>query len=174
LLFAAITWVGIQRLGYTEFAEVNSALKRFVHQRRIIQNNIVGRRLADDFRTAQSVAEAWRLLRSAARQLGFSYVELRVGPQNRESADAPESSRYAQHLCPVPQCASVGETSFAVALRGSGGLLGEVIFSRLPTAPPLHSELPLLISAVASGLPRVLEIGLAPAQGCHANWTKGL
>lgn len=156
VLFAVVTWIAIQALGYTEFAEVNSALRRFVSQRRIIQNSIVSRRLADDFLTAQSVPEAWRLLRSAARRLGFSYVELRLNSA-AGSADAPENDRYAQQLSPESRREKASETSFAVALTGKKEPLGEVIFRRALAAPPMHSELPLLISAVARGLPRVLE-----------------
>ncbi len=67
LLLAAVTWVGIQRLGYSEFAEINSALKRFVNQRRIIQNSIVSRKLADDLRFVHSRDEAWPLLRECGQ-----------------------------------------------------------------------------------------------------------
>jgi hypothetical protein len=44
---------------------------------------------------------------------------------------------------------------------GTRGELGEVVFSRPTAAAPLHSELPLLISAVALGLPPLLEGGTA-------------
>jgi hypothetical protein len=144
------------RATVTAFTEINRAFKRFVHQRRIIRNRIITRRLADDLLAAQSVDEAWPLLRRAARQLGFSYVELK-GRRNGDCADAIETGRYAQHLCPETQSAS--ETSIAVALTSARGALGWLILSRSATAVPLESELPLLINAVAYGLPRVLENG---------------
>jgi UDP-N-acetylmuramyl pentapeptide phosphotransferase/UDP-N-acetylglucosamine-1-phosphate transferase len=154
LLLAAVTWVGIQRLGYTEFAEVNSALKRFVHQRRIIRNGIISRRLADDLCTATSVNEAWHLLKATAEQLGFSYVALKLNSQDHDD-DGIQGGRYAKRLGRRLEVET--ETSFAVAITGPNGQLGEVVLSRSSEAEPLHSELPLLISAVAHGLPRVLQ-----------------
>ena len=116
LFLAAVTWVGIQRLGYSEFAEINSALKRFVNQRRIIQNGIVSRKLADELRFVHSQDEAWLLLKSAARQLGFSYVELKVNSRNGVNDNTPDRGRYAQHLCPSSHSGSGSDTSFAVTL----------------------------------------------------------
>jgi hypothetical protein len=161
LFLGAVTWVGIQRLGYTEFAEVNSALKRFVHQRQIIRNSILSRRLDVNLCAATSVSQAWRLLKSAAEQLGFSYVELKVDSFGDDRPDAFEpdavlGGRYVKRFSTAPNAGET-ETSFAVALATSKGRLGEVRFSRTSAAAPLHSELPLLIGAVAHGLPRVLE-----------------
>ena len=156
LLLAAITWVGIQRLGYSEFAEINSALKRFVNQREIIRNSIVSRKLADDLRFVHSRDEAWPLIKSAAGQLGFSCVELRVRQHEGDGGVAVGDRAYLRKSY-RSRPESARETSFAVALTGTGGELGEVVFSRAADAPPLHSELPLLISAVADGLPRILE-----------------
>jgi UDP-GlcNAc:undecaprenyl-phosphate GlcNAc-1-phosphate transferase len=166
LFLAAVTWVGIQRLGYTEFAEVNSALKRFVHQRRIIRNSIISRRLGDNLSAATSVSQAWRLLKSAAEQLGFSYIELKINAYGDDVPDAFEpdamhGGRYAKRLDPQARPGEI-ETSFAVPLTSSKGQLGEVLFSRSSAAEPQHSELPLLISAVANGLPRVLEKACEP------------
>jgi len=155
LFLAAVTWVAIQRLGYSEFAELNSALKRFVNQRRIIQNSIVSRKLADDLKNAHSEEEAWTLVRRAARQLGFSSVELNV------ETGASDPKTYSQQLSAVLPSGG-GETSFAVSLNGTRGALGQVRFSRALAAPPLHSELPLLINAVAQGLPPLLERRLPP------------
>ena len=150
------TALAIDRLGYSEFAEINGALRRVVSQRRIIQNGIVCRRLADDLAEAPSIREAWSILRRAARQLGFSYVELRLRRRADADDDVP-TPRYAQRLAPASESGDVRETTFAVALTGKGGTPGQVVFSRLATAQPLHSELPLLISAVAESLPQVIE-----------------
>lgn len=155
LFLAAVTWVAIQRLGYSEFAELSSALKRFVNQRRIIQNSIVSRKLADDLKNAHTEEEAWTLVRRAARQLGFSSVELNV------ETGASDPKTYSQQLGAVLPSGG-GETSFAVSLNGTRGALGQVRFSRALAAPPLHSELPLLINAVAQGLPPLLERRLPP------------
>ena len=156
LFLAAVTWIAIQRLGYSEFAELNSALKRFVNQRRIIQNSIVSRKLADDLRLIHSPDEAWPLLKKAARQLAFSNLEFRIWPLNDGREISEEPTSYSQRLAVAAD--EVGdETSFSVALMAGGRELGEVVFSRPTAAAPLHSELPLLISAVAQGLPPLLQ-----------------
>ena len=46
--FFVLIVLAIQRLGYTEFAEINGALRRTVFQRQIIQNGIICRKLATD------------------------------------------------------------------------------------------------------------------------------
>ena len=152
--FFALTVVAIQRLGYSEFAEINGALKRFVHQRQIMQNGIICRKLASDLGSAKSLGDAWSVLKTAARQLGFSYVELVLSPH--ANADQALLSRYAERLLPRPGSAQPRETTFAVSLS-CGHASGQVVFSRSSAAAPLHSELPLLISAVAETLPRVID-----------------
>lgn len=152
--FFAVTVLAIQQLGYTEFAEINGALKRFVQQRKIIENGIICRTLAGDLTKAASIGDAWSILKSAARRLGFSYVELTLHPPG--DADEPVR-RYAERLMPAPGSAQPPETTFAVALTGRGHAPGQVVFSRSTWAPPLHSELPLLINAVADCLPGVIE-----------------
>ncbi len=155
LSFFAVTVIAIQQLGSTEFAEINGALRRFVLQRKIIENGIICRTLATHLTNASSLGEAWPALRSAARRLGFSYVELTLHP--RPGADDTSLPRYAERLMPAPGSAQPPETTFAVALAGRRPTPGQVVFSRSTAAPPLHSELPLLINAVAECLPGVIE-----------------
>jgi hypothetical protein len=131
------------------------ALRRFVLQRQIIQNGITCRKLAADLSTAASTGEAWSALKHAAAKLGFSYVEWTIHPRMRGSDDAP-AQRFAERLLPPPGSTQRRETTFAVALAGRGAS-GQVVFSRSTAAEPLHSELPLLINAVAEHLPRVIE-----------------
>jgi UDP-N-acetylmuramyl pentapeptide phosphotransferase/UDP-N-acetylglucosamine-1-phosphate transferase len=165
--FFALTVLAIQRLGYTEFAEINGALKRFVLQRQIIQNGIVCRRLATDLAAAPSIAGAWSILKSAARRLGFSYVELTLHPRTSDAAHTA-LPRYEERLQPAPGSAHPPETTFAVALTAASAS-GQVVFSRSVGAAPLHSELPLLISAVAENLPRVIERQLRQAVSLRQN-----
>ncbi len=154
LSFFALTVVAIQRLGYSEFAEINGALKRFVNQRQIMQNGVICRTLAGDLANAATLGDAWSVLKTAAQQLGFSYVELTLNP--RTGTDEALLPRYAERLLPRPGSAQPRETTFAVALVGRQAA-GQVVFSRPSAATPLHSELPLLISAVAETLPRVID-----------------
>ena len=153
--FFAFTVLALQRLRYTEFAEINGALKRLVHQRQIIQHGIICRTLATDLANVSSIDDGWSILRRAARQLGFSYVELTLHARTLSADDAP-LPRYAERLLTPPGSAQPPETTFAVALTG-GRASGQVVFSRSTAASPLHSELPLLISAVAEHLPNVID-----------------
>ena len=160
--FCALTVLAIQRLGYSEFAEINGALKRFVHQRQIMQNGVICRKLAGDLANAASLADAWTALKTAAEQLGFSYVELTLKSSN--GAHEAPFPHYAERLLPRPGSAQPRETTFAVSLA-SRQARGQVIFSRSTAATPLHSELPLLINAVAEILPRAIDRNLtAPIQ----------
>ena len=152
---AALTCIGIQRLGYVEFAELNGLFTRLLHQRRIIHDNIISRRLADDLSRASSVADAWSLLQGAARELGFSYVELRGRPRRGEDNDRQAIVRYSQQLRSVPR-RDGAEANFAVALTGADDVVGEVVFRRPMEAPPFHS-FPVLIGEVSTGLSRILE-----------------
>jgi UDP-GlcNAc:undecaprenyl-phosphate GlcNAc-1-phosphate transferase len=167
LLSFGVTALAIQRLGYTEFAEINGALGRFVHQRRIIRNGIICRTLASDLAGAPSMDQAWPILEEAARRLGFSYVELRLTP--RPPGVKKAARRYSRRL--LPRRPRDGhEMTFAVALSGKAGKTGQVVFSRSAMAAPLHSELPLLISAVAQNLPAVIDrdVETAGAPICRA------
>jgi UDP-GlcNAc:undecaprenyl-phosphate GlcNAc-1-phosphate transferase len=143
LTCVGLTWLGIQQLGYVEFAEINNTIARL---RRNMQDNITSRKLADDLSVVSSVGDAWLLLQGAAKELGFSYVELRGGHN---------AVRYAQQLRSSRRRAA-GETNFTVSLYGRKELLGEVTFRRPVNARPLHS-LPLVIGEVCNRLSDVLE-----------------
>ena len=164
--FFAFTVLALQRLRYSEFAEINGALKRLVYQRQIIQHGIICRTLATDLANVSSIDDGWSILRKAARRLGFSYVELTLHARPQSADDAP-LPRYAERLMPPPGSAQPPETTFAVALTG-GRASGQVVFSRSTAAPRLHSELPLLISAVAEHLPNAIDRHLKTAAARHA------
>jgi UDP-GlcNAc:undecaprenyl-phosphate GlcNAc-1-phosphate transferase len=149
VVLAIVVWTALQRLGYAEFAEINSMLKRvFLYQRRVIQHNLFLRKLGEDLREAASLDSACDLLSNAAEQLGFSHVTLRCGrpgslvPAIEGSQAMPDMQRH---------------TVMSVALAGQTGEVGEVILARARKAEPLHSALPVLIETITSSLPSIVE-----------------
>jgi hypothetical protein len=100
------------------------------------------------------VAAAWDLLRSAARALGFSYVELTLHPLTPAAAEV--FPRYTERLRPAPRSDQPPETTFAIAVVARNAR-GQVVFSRAANRRADDAEVPLLISAVADNMPRVIE-----------------
>jgi hypothetical protein len=149
LVLAMLIWVALQRLGYAEFAEVNSMLKRvFLYQRRVIQHNLSIRQLAEDLREATSLDAASDLVTKAAEQLGFAHVTIRCGrpgelvPVLAGFNGMPDMRRH---------------TVMSIALAGQTGEVGEVVLARARKAEPLHSALPVLIETITSNLPHIVE-----------------
>jgi UDP-GlcNAc:undecaprenyl-phosphate GlcNAc-1-phosphate transferase len=155
-------WMAIQRLGYAEFVEINSALKRgFVYQRRIIRNAIVARKLGDDLRRVRSLEAIERRLSDVTAQMGFSRVELSLiggasGTQrasrrctDERSSRAPGWEGRVESL--------VTHSALSVALGGSAGPIGYVRLWRPRSGPPLYSELASLITTIETAVPAAIE-----------------
>jgi UDP-GlcNAc:undecaprenyl-phosphate/decaprenyl-phosphate GlcNAc-1-phosphate transferase len=156
LALVALSWLGIQNLGYSEFAEVNHAFRRgFLYQRRIIQNNILIRKLLDDLRGEEQMERAWPLLVQVVDQLAFSRMDL--------ATDEPGRLRKAWDHDVIRSWTSEeryqvqGDWSIiSVHLVSEGRPLGRVDLWRSRQEPPLHSELPALLDVIAEQLPRLL------------------
>jgi UDP-GlcNAc:undecaprenyl-phosphate GlcNAc-1-phosphate transferase len=77
ILFCAVSWIGIQHLGYAEFSEARKIiLSGTVRQLIASQTKVRAYRWA--LERAGSLDECWRLTVEAMRDLGFDYVELAV------------------------------------------------------------------------------------------------
>jgi UDP-GlcNAc:undecaprenyl-phosphate GlcNAc-1-phosphate transferase len=150
LTLAVVTWMGIQRLGYAEFQEINDAFKRSVlHQRRTMQHNLHIRKLAEDLQRAGSLEAARDLLASAAAQLGFSRLTLRCG--------GPAELLAARERDGLSESDLTNQTVMSIVLAGATGEVGEVVLARSKKARPLHSELTVLVEAITSTLPSIIE-----------------
>ena len=77
ILFCAVSWIGIQHLGYAEFSEARKIiLSGTVRQLIASQTKVRAYRWA--LERAGSLDECWQLTVEAMRDLGFDYVELAV------------------------------------------------------------------------------------------------
>jgi UDP-GlcNAc:undecaprenyl-phosphate GlcNAc-1-phosphate transferase len=139
LVLGVAAWAGIQQLGYSEFIEIGNAFKRgFLYQRRIIQNSIITRRLADELRSARSLDDAWSLLVEVAERLEFHSLELVTdGDVRRWTRSGPV----------------VGCHVLSVHLQNDDREVGRVVIGRSRDAEALHSELALLVETISDCLP---------------------
>ena len=75
ILFAVVSWIGIQHLGYAEFTEARKIiLSGTVRQLIASQSKLRSYRYA--LEQAESLHECWELTVEAMRELGFDHVEL--------------------------------------------------------------------------------------------------
>jgi UDP-GlcNAc:undecaprenyl-phosphate GlcNAc-1-phosphate transferase len=85
ILFCAVSWMGIQHLGYAEFTEARKIiLSGTVRQLIASQTKLRSYRYA--LERAESMPECWTLTVEAMRELGFDYVEMVVPGGVRFSA----------------------------------------------------------------------------------------
>jgi UDP-GlcNAc:undecaprenyl-phosphate GlcNAc-1-phosphate transferase len=85
ILFCAVSWIGIQHLGYAEFSEARKIiLSGTVRQLIASQTKVRAYRWA--LERAPSLEECWKLTLDAMRELGFDHVELVLGEGIRYEA----------------------------------------------------------------------------------------
>lgn len=102
VLFAVAVWIGIQNLGYVEFA---MARQMFVkgNFRRIIDSHTKLRHLEDSILKTRNAEECWRVLQSSCMDLGFSGIRMVLGGRLFEAELAPHRSpdTYWQLRIPI-------------------------------------------------------------------------
>jgi UDP-GlcNAc:undecaprenyl-phosphate GlcNAc-1-phosphate transferase len=73
-------WLGVQHLGYHEFAELGRAAKRTVDQKQIIVNNLAIRRATEELSSARELDRIYEILRNAFEGNEFDAFELNFRP----------------------------------------------------------------------------------------------
>jgi len=77
---SVITWIGVQQLGYAEFAEIQRAFRfGLVNERRAVGNNVYLMALAERFTKASDLDQLWAVVIEFAQRLQFDGAELRSG-----------------------------------------------------------------------------------------------
>lgn len=76
--------LGVQHLGYHEFAELGRAAKRTVDQKQIIVNNLSLRRATEELSSADDLASVYSILQSAFASNEFDSFDLVFRPKRRE------------------------------------------------------------------------------------------
>jgi len=75
ILFCAVSWMGVQHLGYTEFSEARKVILSGT-VRQLIASQTKLRLYRYRLERADSIDECWRLTTEAMRDLGFDSVEM--------------------------------------------------------------------------------------------------
>jgi UDP-GlcNAc:undecaprenyl-phosphate GlcNAc-1-phosphate transferase len=75
--FCAVIWLGIQYLGYQEFGIAAGLLRQGV-LRSMVQSQMSLRVCEESLGVATTVEQCWSVIRRAAREFGFSEVELQL------------------------------------------------------------------------------------------------
>lgn len=155
----AVAWLGVQQLGYSELTEVGYALKRgFFYQRRIIQNSILARKLAEGLAVASSLDDAWPMLVDVADKLGFARVDLHLGAAPPAAAADPAADLVCLRswVTDRPErLQAEGFRTISVHLSGTGPI-GRLDLCRAREEGPLHSELGVFLDVAADALPSLL------------------
>ncbi len=78
LLFCVVAWIGVQHLGYAEFG-VAGRLLFGLRMRGLVNAQLQLQQFERDLVAAETLEEAWEMIRRAAREFGFARVRLHVG-----------------------------------------------------------------------------------------------
>jgi UDP-GlcNAc:undecaprenyl-phosphate GlcNAc-1-phosphate transferase len=89
VLFAAVTWVGIQHLGYTEFGTA-SRMVRAGSFRRLLNSQLALNGFEEELKSAGTDEEIWSVLETEFRNFGFVRVDLHIHGRHF-SAVGPEA-----------------------------------------------------------------------------------
>ena len=134
VLFLVLLGIGIQQLGYTEFATAGRLWRRgIVHPRRGVQTQLRLEHWAGEIDRAGDYDALWACLSQAGLELDFHGLEFRAG-----SAAAPAWRRSACWTAapgPAPGAPDFSGWMCQFPLRGAEGAeLGQVVFWRALTA----------------------------------------
>jgi UDP-GlcNAc:undecaprenyl-phosphate GlcNAc-1-phosphate transferase len=79
LASSVVTWIGVQQLGYAEFAEIQRSLRYGIaNERRSVGNNVYLASLPARLAESEDLGALWTTITEAAARLQFDRVELRV------------------------------------------------------------------------------------------------
>jgi UDP-GlcNAc:undecaprenyl-phosphate/decaprenyl-phosphate GlcNAc-1-phosphate transferase len=91
LVFAAVAWMGIQNLGYTEFDQARRMILAGGF-RRSLNSQLALRSLHDALASSKTRENSWEILKESAKEFGFAEIRWEFG-----------DSQYAETLAHVPR-----------------------------------------------------------------------
>ncbi len=157
-----VTWIGIQQLGYGEFAELQRRLRQgLVQERQSIGNNVYLKDLKDRLAGAPDAQTLRALLAEALERLGFSGCEMDA---DRPVARLLPTWGNVQTTTLTPTPGSI----WRVPLHDGALPLGQLLLHRPLVQAPFDAV--LLVEALQAGLaPRLAELRLSevPAGGAR-------
>jgi hypothetical protein len=114
VLFCVSAWIGIQHLGYTEFAAARQLIVKGTF-RRIIDYQTRLQQFEKSLLGAASLAESWELLRSGSKDFGFHSVRWSLDSMVWETVLAPgKPGPFWQMRIPLAEGAYINFTRDAV------------------------------------------------------------
>jgi len=80
ILFCAVTWIGVQNLGYVEFGMASRMLFAGAF-RRMLNGQLCLRSFEQSLSSARNIDDFWAAIREASKTLGFNEVRLQLGDE---------------------------------------------------------------------------------------------
>jgi UDP-GlcNAc:undecaprenyl-phosphate/decaprenyl-phosphate GlcNAc-1-phosphate transferase len=77
ILFCAVTWIGVQNLGYVEIGVAGRMLLAGAF-RRMLNDQLRLRNFEESLAAAQTVDDSWAIIRDSCKNLGFNEVRLQL------------------------------------------------------------------------------------------------
>ncbi len=103
VLFCAVTWLGVQNLGYFEFGLAGRVLLGGA-LRRVVHGQIALHSLESDLQSALNPEECWRILEESAGQFGFHDIHARISGKSFQSQLAGSGANGCWQLrIPLPE-----------------------------------------------------------------------
>jgi len=154
---SVVTWIGVQQLGYAEFAEIQRALRHgLVNERKALGNNVYLASMADQFAAAEDQERLWALMTQVAQRLEFERIEMRV--------EGPEGSRSRVWEKGAPRV-SEPLAVWTVPLGSEGNALGTLVLTRDLSAAAQFDPAYLLNSLNQGFVPRLRTLSQVSAAG---------
>ncbi len=97
LLFCAVTWVGVQHLGYVEFGVARRLVLAGAF-RRMLSGHLLLRRFEETLAAAKTVEDFWSAIRETCQSLGFIEVRCHLLEQVFEAQLGTETVDNCWHL----------------------------------------------------------------------------
>jgi len=152
IVFVLLAWVGLNRLGYAEFSELQRLLvQRLAPDRKTMANNVNLLHLREALSRMENFAEAWDQLIDAVARLDGQRVEIQLKPEF--SRRLAQMGKYARPRHAFPSWLSVGAAaiprwSWTIPLVDAQGPMGALVIDFDPGRGHLGFEPAHLIEAV--------------------------
>jgi UDP-GlcNAc:undecaprenyl-phosphate GlcNAc-1-phosphate transferase len=139
VLFCVSAWIGIQHLGYVEFATARQLFVKGTF-RRIIDYHTRMQHCERALLEAASIEQCWEIIRTASRDFGFYSVRLALQGETFEEVVTPEQEGpFWQMRIPLPDSqyvnlvrGSIDQQMSHVAVGGFAEILGRGLTLKLP------------------------------------------
>jgi hypothetical protein len=151
---SVVTWIGVQQLGYAEFAEIQRSLRHGLsNERRSVGNNVYLASLTQQLLRAEDRERLWSKLVEAAARLQFDRVELWRGDIHGLVAPAgPPLETWVQPHAPLPP----GPCSvWTVPAVGHGEVFATLYLTRSLSSPSQFDPTYLLNALQEGFAPRL-------------------